>query len=1093
MCTLCDAKREGAATLLGGTDLPEGGAADNGALAGAHRHDHGHVHGDGDAFHIGFVPYRGDIDGVDDAYPYDILAPQVFSESDNVYSKSSLTYEGAGDQITRWNVKYDDNDVTTGAAVNGFFDDNAMGTPGVVTYGYLSDAAIAANSDVQFYADDISDHRAYSAAELAQVEYAISKLADVANLTFVRVTGADGVYVDNDSQVDMALMAENSTNGGWAVTYRNSFTGTITGSLVNIGEAGLENENSYAFLTAMHEVGHAVGLAHPGDYNGSAATTYEAQAEYFEDSRQFSMMSYWSERETGASYGGGNFANSVLLHDIAALQRLYGANTTTYTTDTVYGYNSNTGDVSWTLSGSSDHIIGAIWDAGGIDTIDMSQYTGDQVIDLREESFSSTAGMTYNIAIAKGVKVENALGGSGDDILIGNNADAGFADAQYWDYLGNILSGAPIGYSGNNLLNGGAGVDIVSYEAGAEGIAIDLTKADGVFDLGANGIDTLLGIEGLIGSAFGDELSGTNGANRLLGGLGDDTINGRGGGDWLDGGEGFDIVDLSYLDQGVTLALSDPKMMVMTQAGVTDTLSGFEGVVATAYNDEIVGEASDNVLDGRAGDDTIVGFGGADLLMGGDGNDLLIGDDAPGVYEPVQTDFGGTGGDDTLMGNDGANDMSGLGGNDSINGLGGNDTIRTGLGNDTARGGEGNDVLSSEGGLNILSGDDGNDTITGGDDADSLSGGNDDDSLTGNGGSDTLNGDGGNDTLLGSGGAITASGGAGADLITTGVSNDLVYGDGGNDTIAGGAGDDTLRGGDDDDDISSVSGANLLEGGGGRDTITGGSGADTIRGGGDSDDLYGNGGNDLIYGGDGSFDFIFGDGGNDTIFGEGGQNYIVGGSGDDSLVGGTSYDYIESGTGADILEGGDSGPTGLRYVNSSSGVTVDLGAGTASGGDAAGDSFSNFTDIYGSDGSGDSLTGDGNSNLLAGYGGNDTLAGGAGNDTLDGGAGADTLTGGSGSDIFVIHETDGATIITDFVDGEDVFDVSDVPVLSFSDLTLVQDSTDVQVSLGSTLLAVLENASVGDLDANDFLFEGAANPQEMGADLPPLPEDGALL
>ena len=146
------------------------------------------------------------------------------------------------------------------------------------------------------------------------------------------------------------------------------------------------------------------------------------------------------------------------------------------------------------------------------------------------------------------------------------------------------------------------------------------------------------------------------------------------------------------------------------------------------------------------------------------------------------------------------------------------------------------------------------------------------------------------------------------------------------------------------------------------------------------DHLYGNSGNDIIAAGDGT-DLLDGGSGNDVLFGQGG---------DDTLVGGRGADHLDGGSGVDIAD----------YHQSCGGVSIDLAAGTASGGDATGDVLTKIESLRGS-AYADHLTGDAGDNLLSGEGGNDVLSGGAGHDALYGETGADRLDGGDGDDRLV--------------------------------------------------------------------------------------------
>ncbi|RYE57462.1 MAG: hypothetical protein EOP18_02705 [Rhizobiaceae bacterium] len=240
----------------------------------------------------------------------------------------------------------------------------------------------------------------------------------------------------------------------------------------------------YGLTTSIHETGHALGLSHPGAYNFSENfdVTYDNGAEYAQDSRQYSIMSYWDGYETGASSIDWSvmrfvYSSMPMVHDIYVIQSKYGADMTTRTGDTTYGFNATadvTNEAMRFHSGDMAAIF-SIWDASGKDTIDFSGYATPTVIDLREGHYSSAGGTDHqltleeinannaaaglparsaflydvyfegvegtnggeswkeisgstdylmhdNIGIAYGAVIENAIGGSGNDVLIGNQA-----------------------------------------------------------------------------------------------------------------------------------------------------------------------------------------------------------------------------------------------------------------------------------------------------------------------------------------------------------------------------------------------------------------------------------------------------------------------------------------------------------------------------------------------------------------------------------------------------------------------------------------------------------------------------------------------
>ena len=216
----------------------------------------------------------------------------------------------------------------------------------------------------------------------------------------------------------------------------------------------------YNFAATLHEIMHGLGLSHPADYNANGdPITYAKDAVYMQDSRQYTLMSYFDASETGADFvvdsENAIFSGATpLLHDIAALQLIYGANMTTRTGDTVYGYNSTAGRPEYDFTVNKTPIF-CIWDAGGNDTLDLSGSTYVCNLDLRQGAFSDAFTMTKNISIAYGTDIENAKGGSAADHLTGNALDNHLEGGAGDDVLD--------GGAGSDLLDGGAGFDTAVY------------------------------------------------------------------------------------------------------------------------------------------------------------------------------------------------------------------------------------------------------------------------------------------------------------------------------------------------------------------------------------------------------------------------------------------------------------------------------------------------------------------------------------------------------------------------------------------------------------------------------------------------------
>jgi Ca2+-binding RTX toxin-like protein len=566
---------------------------------------------------------------------------------------------------------------------------------------------------------------------------------------------------------------------------------------------------------------------------------------------------------------------------------------------------------------------------------------------------------------------------------------------------------------------------------------------------GTAGVDTLTGTE--VGAP-----TNPDGIDIINGFAGDDTLSGLGGNDIIEGGLGADnmsggagIDTLSYANAtaGVGVALN---AFGTYGESVGDTMSGFENLIGSAFNDQLAGDGGVNVVSSGAGDDYIQLSGGADTLDGGAGRDLLDGrvwSSALTINLAAGTATGGvtlsgfelvlgTAFSDTITGNQSTDtDLVGFDGNDILNGLDGNDSLfgdsYAGIvasGIDTLNGGNGNDTLDGGALGDILNGGAGTDTavyggssagvsvnlITGvasGGDAqgdtfnsiENLTGSGFNDTLTGSSGVNVLNGGNGDDVLEGGAGADTLNGGAGIDTAGYASSSAAVTvslatgsgsgGDAQGDTLSnienliGSIFGDMLTGNAAANILSGGNGDDVLQGGAGSDTLDGGAGADTAEYTSSSAAVTVNLATGAASGGDAQGD-IFNS--IENLVGSGFNDTLTGSSGANVLSGGDGDDALQGGGGSDTLDGG-AGADAASYAQSGTAVNVNLATGAASGGDAFGDILNSIENLIGS-GLNDTLTGSSGVNVLSGGNGDDTLQGGGGSDTLDGGAGADTAS-----------------------------------------------------------------------------------------------------
>jgi Ca2+-binding RTX toxin-like protein/subtilisin-like proprotein convertase family protein len=640
----------------------------------------------------------------------------------------------------------------------------------------------------------------------------------------------------------------------------------------------------------------------------------------------FSTVHNWGETPNGnwtvvIHDTGTSGTDEIVSYSLRIYGNDHGTNDTYYYTD---GFSTLAGDRS------------VLTDTSGNDSINAAAVTTDLILDLNPGHTSTIANRP--VEISTDTVIENAYGGDGNDVIIGNDADnylyGGHGHNTLQGGAGNdILDGGPDG----SLLIGGIGNDI--YDVRSSGDVIVENQNEGT-DAALVYIDNYVladNVEnGLAELTGGQTLTGNDGDNWLLGNVGNDTLIGGAGNDSIDGGGGNNImIGGTGNDTYVVRSLGD--VIIEHPGEGTDVayveVSGYTlpdnvevGVIGIDTGATLTGNAGDNILWGGNGNDTLIGGDGNDLLLGGAGADTLVGGLGNDIY--------------------------------SIDNL--NDVIveHPGEGTDVAFVAVDGYVLSDNvevGGIALTTGA-------------TLTGGHGDTVLWGNIGDDTLIGQGGNDVLIGGAGADTMIGGAGNDIYVVdnlgdkiiehpGEGTDTAYvytsgytlddnveigavGTATGLTLSGNSGDNYLWGNTGDDTLIGGAGNDFLSGGAGADTLIGGTGDDTyvVDNLGDNVIENPNEGTDTVLtlikdytltanveiGG-----ILATDGA--TLRANDQGNALWGGQGNDTLVGGAGNDTLNGGAGQDILTGGGGDDTFVFQRGQAQGDQITDFAGTASG------------------------------------------------------------------------------------------------------------------------------------------------------------------
>lgn len=413
------------------------------------------------------------------------------------------------------------------------------------------------------------------AAGQRMAEAALEAWEMVADIEFQIISGtADITFTDNAS----GAFSSSATYGG----YTSFATVNIPSSWLNPTYDGAYGDfDDYGFQTYVHELGHALGLGHPGPYNGYAV--YGVDNDFTNDSWMYTIMSYFSQTNNTDVDGSYAFVMTPMMADILAIQDLYGAPGSGSVTwgATTWGHNSNLGTYLDKLfdaaTGGTQAFVGdnpmtfTIYDAGGIDIINLKTMNDDIDLDMRTEQSSSIGDLVNVVHIARGTVIEDAILGGGDDVVTGNFV--------------------------KNWVRSGTGDDVVHGNNGNDRLVLEGGDDRGYGGTGNDSVNGGYGNDTVFGGNGNDTLYGGNGTDTMNGGTGNDTIYGGFGTDNIQGGKGNDTI---------------------FAGAQNDIINGGYG------NDFIIDGFGNDTVNGGWGSDTIVFAQGDDIATGGGGVDYFV-------------------------------------------------------------------------------------------------------------------------------------------------------------------------------------------------------------------------------------------------------------------------------------------------------------------------------------------------------------------------------------------------------------------------------------------------------------------------------------
>jgi Ca2+-binding RTX toxin-like protein len=398
---------------------------------------------------------------------------------------------------------------------------------------------------------------------------------------------------------DEARYDRDATFGGLLGVVVNLATGTATDGFGNTDTlSGIEN------VRGTNQVDHMTGDGADNTFRGLAGN------DTFIGGDGFDTIAYDLDHSNGGTSGVTvNLATGVAIDSFG--------NTDTFSSiEAVRGSafaDSLTGDSGRnTLVGSAGNDT-----IDGGDGFDEVRYDTDY---LRGGANGVQVNLSTGIAIDGFgdtdtlIRIESVRGTRFADVLVGSSANETFQ-----------------GLAGNDSINGGDGIDTVTYlgetfaDQGPAPNGVTVNLATGTATDGFGGTDTLVSIENASGSMLADTLTGSSGANTFVGYAGNDTINGGDGTDTVDYAAEISVASSFFLTLTSGVSVNLGTGTATDAFGNTDTLVSIENANGTSFGDVLIGSSASNVLNGNGGNDTLIGGDGGDLITGGAGNDAIDG------------------------------------------------------------------------------------------------------------------------------------------------------------------------------------------------------------------------------------------------------------------------------------------------------------------------------------------------------------------------------------------------------------------------------------------------------------------------------------